>query len=77
MWKYLYNFSIIYKVKNMEKILVSACLLGDKCKYNGKDNYIKEIEELKARVNNTNATDSEEVKNLKAEIKELNTVYKK
>ena len=29
----------------MEKILVSACLLGDKCKYNGKDNYIKEIEE--------------------------------
>lgn len=47
MWKYLYNFSIIYKVKNMEKILVSACLLGDKCKYNGKDNYIKEIEELK------------------------------
>ena len=31
----------------------------------------QEIEELKARVNNTNATDSEEVKNLKAEIKEL------
>lgn len=31
----------------MEKILVSACLLGDKVKYNGKDNYIKEIEELK------------------------------
>lgn len=31
----------------MEKILVSACLLGDKCKYNGKDNYTKEIEKLK------------------------------
>lgn len=31
----------------MEKILVSACLLGDKCKYNGKDNYLKKIEELK------------------------------
>lgn len=31
----------------MEKIIISACLLGDKCKYNGKDNYQKEIEELK------------------------------
>lgn len=31
----------------MEKILVSACLLGDNCKYNGKNNYTKEIEEIK------------------------------
>lgn len=31
----------------MEKILVSACLLGINCKYNGKNNYIEEIEEIK------------------------------
>ncbi|MCQ2409663.1 MAG: DUF523 domain-containing protein [Clostridia bacterium] len=28
------------------KILVSACLLGIKCKYNGEDNYIKYIEQF-------------------------------
>lgn len=33
----------------MEKILVSACLLGINCKYNGKNNYIEEIEEIKNR----------------------------
>lgn len=27
----------------MEKVLVSACLLGVNCKYNGKNNYSKEI----------------------------------
>lgn len=25
------------------KILISACLLGEKCKYNGKDNYNEEV----------------------------------
>lgn len=32
--------------ENMEKILVSACLLGKKTRYDGKDNYIPSIEEL-------------------------------
>lgn len=30
----------------MEKILISACLLGDKCRYDGGDNYFPFIEEL-------------------------------
>ena len=30
----------------MEKILVSACLLGKKTRYDGKDNYIPSMEEL-------------------------------
>ncbi|MCR4879809.1 MAG: DUF523 domain-containing protein [Bacilli bacterium] len=30
----------------MEKILISACLVGDKCKYNGKSNYNPLIKEL-------------------------------
>lgn len=30
-----------------EKLLVSACLVGINCKYNGKNNYTKEIEKLK------------------------------
>ncbi|MCF0117622.1 MAG: DUF523 domain-containing protein [Bacilli bacterium] len=30
-----------------EKILISACLLGTNCKYNGKNNYNSKIEELK------------------------------
>ena len=30
----------------MEKILISACLIGDKCKYDGKSNYTPLIEEL-------------------------------
>lgn len=30
----------------MEKILISACLIGDKCKYDGKSNYHPLIEEL-------------------------------
>lgn len=30
----------------MEKILISACLVGDKCKYDGKSNYTPLIEEL-------------------------------
>ncbi len=33
----------------MEKILISACLLGVNCKYNGKNNYIPLIEELKKK----------------------------
>lgn len=31
----------------MDNILISACLLGINCKYNGSNNYIKEVEELK------------------------------
>ena len=30
----------------MEKILISACLVGDKCKYNGKSNYTPLINAL-------------------------------
>ena len=30
----------------MEKILISACLIGDKCKYNAKSNYNPLIKEL-------------------------------
>lgn len=30
----------------MEKVLISACLVGDNTKYNGKNNYTKEIEKL-------------------------------
>ena len=31
----------------MEKIIISSCLLGNNCKYNGKNNYIEKIELLK------------------------------
>lgn len=31
----------------MFKILVSACLLGENCKYNGGNNYTKDVENLK------------------------------
>jgi uncharacterized protein YbbK (DUF523 family) len=31
----------------MEKLIISACLLGKNCKYNGKNNYKDEIELLK------------------------------
>ncbi len=31
----------------MEKILVSACLLGDRCRYDGKDNFFPFLEELR------------------------------
>ena len=30
---------------NMEKVLVSACLVGNNCKYNGKNNYNEKIAE--------------------------------
>ena len=30
----------------MEKILISACLVGDKCKYDGKSNYSPKIKDL-------------------------------
>jgi uncharacterized protein YbbK (DUF523 family) len=33
----------------MEKILISSCLIGNDTKYNGKNNYIKEIEQLKLK----------------------------
>ena len=33
----------------MEKILISRCLLGINCKYNGKNNYIDLVEKLKER----------------------------
>ena len=32
-----------------EKLLISACLLGRNCKYNGGNNYTPLVEELKAR----------------------------
>lgn len=32
-----------------EKILISACLCGCNCKYNGKNNLINELDELKER----------------------------
>ena len=35
----------------MEKLLVSACLLGVNCRYDGNNNLIKGLEELKARYN--------------------------
>ena len=31
----------------MEKLLISGCLLGKNCKYNGSNNYVPEIEKLK------------------------------
>lgn len=33
----------------MEKLLISACLLGKNCKYNGKNNYNPLVEELKKK----------------------------
>ena len=33
----------------MEKLLISACLLGMNCKYNGKNNYNPLVEELKKK----------------------------
>ena len=35
----------------MENLLVSACLLGENTKYNGKNNYIPLIEKIKERYN--------------------------
>ena len=32
-----------------EKLLISACLLGRNCKYNGGNNYVPRVEELKER----------------------------
>ena len=33
----------------MEKLLISACILGTNCKYNGKNNYNPLVEKLKER----------------------------
>ncbi|MBE6970327.1 MAG: DUF523 domain-containing protein [Ruminococcaceae bacterium] len=33
----------------MEKLLISACLMGQNCKYNGGNNYTPMVEELKKR----------------------------
>ena len=33
----------------MEKLLISSCLIGNNTKYNGKNNYIKEIDQLKLK----------------------------
>ena len=30
----------------MEKVLISACLIGDNTKYDGKNNYVKDVEKL-------------------------------
>ena len=35
----------------MEYLLISSCLLGNNVKYNGKNNYIKEVEQLKNKYN--------------------------
>ena len=35
----------------MEYLLISSCLLGNNVKYNGKNNYIKEVELLKNKYN--------------------------
>ncbi|MFA6666804.1 MAG: DUF523 domain-containing protein, partial [Bacilli bacterium] len=35
----------------METIIVSACLLGDKCRYDGKDNYNDNVKFLKEHFN--------------------------
>ena len=35
----------------MENLLISSCLLGNNVKYNGKNNYIKEVELLKNKYN--------------------------
>lgn len=34
-----------------ENVLISACLLGVNCKYNGKNNYIESVENLKEKYN--------------------------
>lgn len=31
----------------MKNVLISACLLGEKCRYDGKDNLIKELDEIR------------------------------
>ncbi len=33
----------------MEKLIISACLLGTNCKYNGGNNYVNIVEELKKK----------------------------
>ena len=33
----------------MEKLLISACLLGNKCRYDGKDNALDILDELKEK----------------------------
>lgn len=40
-------------ISNMEKenIIVSACLLGKNCKYNGKNNYCQKVVDLKEKYN--------------------------
>lgn len=37
------------RITHVEKILVSACLLGDKVRYDGKDNYFPFVEKLKRK----------------------------
>ena len=37
------------KYFRMEKLLISSCLIGNNTNYNGKNNYIKEIEQLKSK----------------------------
>ena len=32
-----------------EKLLVSACLLGENCKYSGGNNYCSDVEKLRKR----------------------------
>ncbi len=38
--------NFIYLGENMGKYIVSACLLGKNCKYNGQNNYNKELHEF-------------------------------
>ena len=35
----------------MINVLVSACLMGENCKYNGGNNYVKDIELIKTKAN--------------------------
>lgn len=37
------------RIDHVEKIMVSACLLGDKTRYDGKDNYFPFVEKLKRK----------------------------
>lgn len=48
-YRRLFNKDIPMSDQEKNYILVSACLLGDNCKYNGGNNYVEHIERLKER----------------------------
>lgn len=47
----IYYLDLKGKFRMKENILVSACLLGVNCRYDGRNNYIPEMEQLKERYN--------------------------